>query len=121
MSDLRKVMDGLPTNVALTFASMKRREDVPDDDFETPPEQVTVVLSFSEKGFGFGEVAIKQTAEGVFLDTECMSVERVKRYLMALLDKAIVDTDDNPERHALYGKVMGRSCGPGCKVCNPGL
>jgi hypothetical protein len=120
MADLREVMDGLPTNVTLTFASMKRREGVAEDDYETPPEQVTVVLSFSEKGFGFGEVAIKQTAEGVFLDTECMNVERVKRYVMALLDKAITDNDNDPERHALYGRVMGRSCGPACKVCNPG-
>jgi hypothetical protein len=119
-SDLQKAMDGLPTNVTLSFASMKRREGIADDDWETPPEKVVVVLAFSEKGFGFGEVAITQTSEGVFVDTECMNLERVKRYFSALLDKAILDTDSDPVRHALYNRVKGRSCGPRCKVCNPG-
>lgn len=105
--------------VTLSFASMKRRKGVADADHEATPERVSLVLAFSESGFGFGEIAIVQTVDGVFLDAEYMSVERVKRYLSALIDKAITDTDKDPERHALYNKVMGRSCGPGCKVCRP--
>jgi len=66
-----------------------------------------------------GEVCLKQTPEGLFLDTECMSLDRVKRYLALLLDQAITDNDQTPEKHQLYNRVMGRQCGEGCPVCFP--
>lgn len=116
MGDLKKVLDSCPTNVALGYARSRPNET----DELAPPEEVVVVLAFTEKGFGFGEVSIHQTQEGVFLDTECMSLDRVKRYFNSLLDKAILDTDEDPERHKLYNRVMGRHCGDGCPVCNNG-
>jgi hypothetical protein len=54
----------------------------------------------------------------VFLDTEHISLDRVKHYFEALLDKAILDTDNDPERHRLYNQVMGRQCGDSCQVCS---
>jgi hypothetical protein len=116
-STLQNVMDGLPTNVALSYAHTKKRDGVASDDFESTPKEVVVVLTFSEKGFGFGEVAIMQTDDGVFVNSECMSRDRVRRYLLALLDNAVFDTDTDPDHHALYNRVMGRTCSDGCLIC----
>lgn len=110
-----KIMDGFPTEVSLSYASYEPGDGDPDQ-FPTPKE-VTVVLSFSEKGFGFGSVCIKQTTEGVFLDTEHMSLARVKKYFNMLLDSAVTDVDQDPARHALYNRVMQQQCGKHCKVC----
>lgn len=76
-----------------------------------------VVLNFSEKGFGFGEVTIVQTPEGVFLDTERMGVARCIRYFEMLLSSAVTDGDMDPEKHALYNREMGRTCADGCAAC----
>jgi hypothetical protein len=106
--------------VSLRYADCKA--GVPKEgehEFGPLPEMVMFVLQFSESGFGFGEVAIKQTAQGVFVDTECMGVDRVKKYLAALVDSAITDHDQDPEKHALYNEVMGRGCGARCRVCFP--
>lgn len=84
-----------------------------------PAERVVAMFQFSEKGFGFGEITIIQTAEGCFLDTEHMSRETVKRFLGMLIDGAISDTDTEPEKHLLYNRVAGRSCGAHCGVCYP--
>lgn len=78
-----------------------------------------IVIDFSEKGFGFGEIAFYQTSDGLFLDTECMSKERVMHFLKKLVDSAILDTDNDPDRHLRYNEVRGRRCGVGCNVCNP--
>jgi len=110
--DVQEVFDGLPTRVSLRFARFK-----PGDGEEAPPAEVVVVFAFSERGFGFGEVTLKQTPEGVFLDTECMSAERCKKYLSALVDSAIADTEDDPDKHALYNRVMGRRCAENCAAC----
>lgn len=120
MTDFVEILKGLPTHVALRFADCKA--GVPKEgehEWDTPPESVVVGLQFSESGFGFGEVVIMQTAQGVFVDTECMGVDRVKKYLAALVDSAITDHDQDPEKHALYNEVMGRGCGPRCRVCFP--
>jgi hypothetical protein len=106
--------------VSLRYADCKA--GVPKEgehEWDTPPEKVVFVLQFSESGFGFGEVTIMQTAQGVFVNTECMSLDRVKKYLAALVDSAITDNEQDPEKHALYSEVMGRGCGPRCRVCFP--
>lgn len=110
---MKEILARLPTKVSLGYASSEPGEPID----EAPPKKVVVVLQFSEKGFGFGEVTIQQTPEGVFLDTECMSLDRVKGYFNALLDAAITDRDDDPERHALYNRVTGRSCNSACPAC----
>ena len=109
--DLDKVLGSLPTGTFITYANF-----LPMGSAVVP--EVTVVLTFVEKGFGFGEVSLRQTGEGVFLDTEQMSLERVKSYFNALLDSAILDTDMTPDRHRLFNQVMGRQCGDSCPVCN---
>jgi hypothetical protein len=81
---------------------------------------VSLCLNFCEQGFGFGEIVIVQTPEGVFVDGEQMNLKRVRRYVSMLLDGAIADTDKDAEKHALYNRVMRRSCGPGCAVCGDG-
>lgn len=110
--DLQGAMDVLPTTVSLTYGNATGGKKPYDQH-----DEVIAVLSFSETGFGFGEVAIKQTRAGVFIDTECMDMERIKRYFGMLLDSAITDTEEDPRLHALYNSEMGRRCGPGCDVC----
>jgi hypothetical protein len=123
--DFKKVLDQFPTRVNLTFARYvpgepDRVEGSVHLAIDDPlPKEVVVGIQFSEQGFGFGEVVIKQTPEGVFLDTECMFLDRVKRYFNALLDSAVTDNDMDPVRHASYNRVMGRSCGEGCTACYP--
>jgi len=120
MSKFVEILKGLPTHVSLRYADYK--PGVPKEgeyEWDTPPEKVVFMLQFSESGFGFGEVTIKQTSQGVFVNTECMSLERVKKYLAALVDSAITDNEQDPEKHALYNEVMGRGCGPRCRVCFP--
>ena len=104
-----KIVENLGNDVALTFARMKGDPENPDE--------VVMVLSFCEKGFGFGEIAIKQTPSGVFVDTEMTSLNRVKKYFEQLLDKAILDTNDDPEAHKRFNEVMGRRCAGSCTVC----
>lgn len=123
---LEEALAGIPARVALTYARYKPGKPMPKSSRkvrlsieEPPPAEVVVVLQFSEPGFGFGEVCLKQTPEGVFLDTECMSLDRVKRYFGQLLDSAITDIDQDPKRHKLYNRAKRRSCGPGCSVCHP--
>lgn len=123
--DVKAIMESLPTRVALNFAHFEPGDPNPPEPekplrlaIEDPlPKVVVVTLQFSEKGYGFGEVVIKQTADGVFMDAECMRLDRVKRYFMALLDGAIMDSDEDPVKHARYNQAMGRSCGAGCPVC----
>jgi len=103
---LQEIMDGLPTEVSLGHAS-----------FDKESLATVVVLEFSEKGFGFGEVTILQTPEGVFLDTENMGREKCLKYFSMLLDKAITDTNMAPARHALYSRATGRRCADGCPAC----
>jgi len=112
---IESLMGELETSVELVFG--KNAGD--GGQFGYYPE-VTIVLSFSEKGFGFGEVTIKKHPKGVCVDTERMSLERVKKYLSSLVDGAVLDTDDDPDKHRLYNEVMGRRCGLGCPVCSPG-
>lgn len=112
---LEDLMGGLETRVELIYG----KNEGDGGRFGHYPE-VTMILHFAEKGFGFGEVAIKKHPKGVFVDTEHMSLKRVKKYLSMLVDGAITDTDSEPEKHRLYNEVMGRGCGLGCPVCSPG-
>ena len=107
--DLEVILDQVPDSVVLSYGRT-------DGDSESP-DKVVAVVHFSERGFGFGEISIRQTPEGCFVDTECMGREQVKKYLCALVDGAVVDTDEDPEKHRLYNRVAGRRCGAGCRVC----
>jgi len=111
---MSEVMDGMPTSVSLSWG---RADMPPDAGPHDPPLRVIAAVQFSEKGFGFGEVTLVQTSEGLFLDTEHMSLDRVKRYFNMLLDSAVLDTDMDPDRHALYNKVAGRRCNDRRRAC----
>lgn len=112
-SRLDELFSQFPTRVRLAFG----RTDGWSED--APAERTVAVLEFSEQGFGFGEITIVQTKKGCFVDTEHMSKDRVKRYLCALIDGAILDTDTDAERHLLYNEEAGRRCGEGCAICYP--
>ena len=103
--DLERVLETIADDVELTHARSGGK--------------IVVVFGFSEPGFGFGEVTLVQTPEGLFMDGEHMSSERIKRYLCKLVDKAVRELDKDPARHALYNKNMGRSCSDSCEVCHP--
>jgi hypothetical protein len=109
---LETLMGEIDSHVELVYGA-NRGEPI---DYGNFPD-VTVVINFSERGFGFGQIAIRKHPKGVFVDTECMSLDRVKRYLASLLDGAVLDTDDEASKHKLYNEVMGRRCGEGCPVC----
>ena len=110
---ISEIMGGLPTRVELMGAYEKSNSSDPED----APEEVIVVFNFSEKGFGFGEFCIKQTPDGVFVDTEAMGIAKIKKYIGLLLDTAIADTESDPDKHARYCKAMSRMCGPACPQC----
>lgn len=104
MKDLKEIMDGMPTSARIGHVSQT-------DDL------TVVVLEFSEKGFGFGEVTIVQTKHGVFLDTERMGRKKCLEFFELLFKSAVTDADMDPARHALYNREMGRSCADGCEAC----
>lgn len=117
---LKEIMDTFPTEVALSYAAYEKGTPKEGEhEFEAAPNHVMFSLCFSEKGFGFGEVTFQQTPAGLFLDTEYMDPERVKRYLCMLVDKAIKDTDEDPEKHKLFNREWRRECGPHCTSCFP--
>lgn len=110
----QRILDSCSDHVSLSFGRAER--PIPGGFPEY--ERVVAVFSFSQKGFGFGEFAIVQDGDQAFVDTEHMSLDRVKGFISRLLDGAILDTDDDPTRHRLYNERMGRRCGGGCKVCH---
>lgn len=111
---LREIMSGLPTRVQLVGAYEEPKGAIDTDD---AAKEVTVVFSFCETGFGFGEFCIRSTPDGVFVDTEAMGVAKIKHYLGLLLDSAITDCDGDPEKHRQYCEAMNRTCGPACPHC----
>jgi hypothetical protein len=112
------ILDSFPTKVYLAGAHCNYGE-APDGDEIDVPDKVVVCLNFSEVGYGFGGITILQNKNGIFINTECTNMERVKKYFMTLLDQAITDLDRDPERHARYCEAMDSSCGPACRVCFP--
>lgn len=106
MQDLNEIMDGLPNEVRIEHVHQKGPEGVDEVGLPHPPDEIVAILSFSEKGFGFGHVTFVQTKDGLAIDTECMSRDRVKKYLCWLVDNAVTDTDKDPEKHALYDRIM---------------
>ena len=115
-NSLDEVLEKCPTHIVLGYCHSTYDKDA--ENVYTPPKRVVITVLYSEKGVGFGEFAIIQTDKGVFIDTETSGKEELKRYLSMLIDKAIDDTNDNPEEHNLYNEVMGRRCGQSCTVCN---
>lgn len=104
MSELDKMFKALPTAVRLAAPSEQGR--------------AVAVFEFSQRGFGFGEVAIVQTADGAYVDSECMGRDKVMELLRIYLDGAIFDTDTDPAKHMAYNAARGSVCGPGCRVCH---
>ncbi len=111
---LNEIKQEFKLDVELTFAS---QEPGPEED--APAERIVVTISFCEAKVGFGEMTLIKTPEGTFLDTEYMGRENAKKYFLALLDKAILDTNKDKEKHLLYNKAMGRHCGEHCILCHP--
>lgn len=109
----QQILDSVsPLNVVLAYGSGERPDEQTGD-----CEEAAAVFAFAEKGFGFGEITVVQRGGKMFVDTECMSREKVKFYLNAMIDQAVCDIDDEPEKHRAYSEATGRSCGPGCTVC----
>jgi len=93
------------------------RPYVPDDPVmlaidQPDPAYASIVLQFSEPGFGFGEITLRQTARGVFIDSEQMSRERIKRYFNQLIDGAVFDWEEDPAKRALYEEETSAKYGP---------
>jgi hypothetical protein len=113
---LQEVFDQMETRTTLDFCRFEGTGTFDEAMGVEIPKRLTVCFSFSEKGFGFGEVVLVVDEKGrAFVDGETMSRDHVKRIIGALIDNAIMDTDEDPERHKLFDKVMHRSCGsPEC-------
>lgn len=109
MPDLKKILGELPTHVRLDYA--RHRED---------PRRTSATFVFSQSGFGFGEITFVAVDGQLFIDGERMGVEKIKELLGIAIDGAILDSDKDPERHALYNRVMRRVCGEGCSICRRG-
>ncbi len=115
---LTAILNTVPTAVRLTYASMDPQPKT-EEDMDAPAD-IVVTLSFSEKGFGFGEVSLMADKDGrTIIDTEHMGKAKALKYLSRLIEEAIDDVDQDPERHALYNEIRGRKCGDGCRACFP--
>ena len=125
--EFQKMLDKLGTYVTPSYGYAEPHDPPREDEIGLPiSKTVTFLFSFAEKGFGFGEFCFKHdVASGqTFLDTECMSKERIKRYLCNLVDISIADRyvgvggkTDQPfdkEAHKRYHEVMGGHC-PNCE------
>ena len=90
----------------------------PDDIRYQRPKKATLVIAVSEPDWGFGEFAFVQDETGqLFLDTECSGRERVQEMVAAWISSAIIDSDQDPDKHRRYCEVMQRTCGDGCEIC----
>lgn len=118
-ANLQEFLDKVPVYTKITFVKQENTGEI--DVAGCPiPKRIVITISFGETGFGFGEIAIIQDEAGqVFLDTESMSKKTVLHLLGRLIEGAIDDRDEDPERHRKYNEVMQRTCGDSCKVCNP--
>ena len=112
--DFDRLFDDITTSVRIDFA---QSTPSPDGDELSPCRDAVVGLSFSERGFGFGQICLFQSPEGAFIDTECMGREKVLQYLTVFLNSAILDTDQDPERHAAYNRARRRTCYDACPAC----
>lgn len=110
----QEIVDGMPTHVLPSFARMSEVKDVED-----APDEIVMGFSVSEKGWGFGEFVIALRQGKVFIDTEYEGGERIVEFVKRMVASAVLDTDQDPERHKLYNEVMGRRCGESCGVCHP--
>jgi len=98
-----KLLGTLPTHVGFGHASSSGGRQ-------------TVTLDFSQTGYGFGEVTFVETLDGLFVDTERMGAAKVLELVQVMLDRAVLDVDEDPERHRRYNEAIGRTCGA-CPVC----
>lgn len=119
-SKLEEAMARVPRYAKFTYANMEHdKEDPADEGDERMPKKVAIVLSFSEPGFGFGEITLIQNDKGqLFVDTECTGKLMALRFFLNALDDAITDQNMTPSKHKLYNEVMGRTCSSDCEVCN---
>lgn len=115
-----EIMAGLPNRTELVGGHTRLYPGgALDEDGMPKPEYVCTVLSFSRKGFGFGEVTILADDKGqTYIDTESMKRETVKAILGQLVDGAITDWDQDPERHKRYNKIRRSYCGTQCTICH---
>lgn len=110
------VFASLPSSIQIVHASCEIEEGEGRHVMD-PCKKAWVTISFSEKGFGFGEILLVQTKKGLFIDSERMGREGVMHFLQAMVDSAIFDTETDPEKHALFNEERGRWCGGRCAVC----
>jgi hypothetical protein len=111
----QSILDDAPTHVYLGFA-----KTVPPnvDTTVRMPERVVAIFNFSEKSFGFGEITIITDEEGrTFVDTESMGADTVIHFLKKLVENSILDTDQDPEKHAKYIEARRQTCGDHCIPC----
>lgn len=116
MSKLSEIFAKLPTRMDITHVDITHEGEQPETG-EPLVKEAAVVFSFSEPGFGFGEVTVVQRDGHTFIDGERMNAERIAGFFEAMVRGAILDSDQDPERHALYNKVMRRTCADDCKAC----
>ncbi len=111
--ELQAIWDSFPTRVTIRGAYC---DPSPDDEFEDCVS-AGIVLGFSEKGFGFGEITIRKTPEGIFIDTERMGATKVLEYLAVLVGSAITDVEQDPKLHARYNRAAKSECYAECPLC----
>lgn len=103
---LKDVMRNLPWSVRLETGYHKESGETHPETGEPIIAEATAVFSFSEPGFGFGEFAIVQRGDEVFIDAETMNRATIMKYLERLVDNAILDTEKDPVKKARYEAVM---------------
>lgn len=105
-----EILSQFPTHTKLIFGKTEYTgEKDPDTGFDKM-KTAKAVFSFRQKGFGFGEICIKTGEDGItYIDSEMMSLDKVKELLCAIVDTAIFDWEQDPKLRAMYDKAMNRN------------
>jgi ribosomal protein L7/L12 len=111
-----EIMAGLKTGTSLSGAYQINSGETDENTGLPVPKRIGVTVSFAEQGYGFGEMLIVQQGGKTFIDSENTEPEHVKQILGRLVDGAIFDWDDEPEKHRAWSEAIGRSCGQNCKL-----
>jgi hypothetical protein len=111
----QSILDDMPTHIYLGYG-----KTVPPnvDTSVRMPERVVAIFNFSVKGFGFGEITIITDEDGkTFIDTENMGADTAIHFLKQLVENSILDTEQDPEKHAKYIEARVQTCGDHCIPC----
>lgn len=104
---MQEILDGVKTYQRITYVNSEPSGEV-DETGLSVPRRIVVVMSVGKKGWGFGEFTFVTNKEGrLFVDGEGSPREEIVAAFKRMLDGAVLDSDEDPEKHRLYNENSG--------------